>query len=194
MATERKPAYPILDLIRDRWSPRAMTGALLKHEELFTLFEAARWAPSSYNNQPWAFVYAQRNSADWETFLNLLVDSNRRWADKAGVLMVVLSRNLFFYNDKPSRTHSFDTGAALENLALQGSAMGLVVHGMEGLDYDKARKVLHVPQEYTVEAMFAIGKPAPLIALPEELRQREKPSDRKHLNEFVFQGIFGKPT
>ncbi len=191
---KRKAAYPILDLLKDRWSPRAMAGESLSHEELYTLFEAARWAPSSFNNQPWSFVHADRDSEYWNTFLDLLTPQNRRWADKAGVLIVVLSRSLFFYDDRPSRTHSFDTGAALENLALQGYSMGLVVHGMEGFDYERAHQVLKAPKEYTVEAIFAVGKPSSLSVLPEELQVREKPSDRKPIEQFVFKGIFGKTT
>lgn len=189
---ERKAAYPILDLIRDRWSARAMSGEPLSHEELYTLFEAARWAPSSYNNQPWTFIWADRDSSDWEIFLGLLVEPNRVWAQQAGVLLVVLSRTLFFYNDTYSRTHSFDTGAAVENLALQGHAMGLVVHGMEGFDYERARVVLEVPQEYTIEAMFVLGKPGPLSVLSEDLRKREMPSDRKPVDQFIFRGRFGR--
>jgi nitroreductase len=169
-----------------------MSGEPLSKEELYTLFEAARWAPSSYNNQPWIFVFADRESEEWATFLDLLYPANRQWADKAGVLIVVLSRTLFYYNNKPSRTHSFDTGAALENLALQGYAMDLVVHGLEGFDYDKAREVVDAPQEFAVEAMFAIGKPGPLAGLSQELQSREKRSDRKPIGQFVFKGLFGK--
>ncbi len=190
--TERKTAYPILEVIRDRWSSRAMSGESLTKEELFTLFEAARWAESSYNNQPWTFIYADRESPQWGLFLDLLASTNRVWAQRAGALMVVLSRTLFFYDDRFSRTHSFDTGAAAENLAIQGCSMGLVVHGMEGFDYDRARVVLEVPQEYAIEAMFAVGKPGPLSVLPEELQKREKPSDRKPIEQFVFKGTFGK--
>ena len=192
--SERKTDYPILDVIRDRWSSRAMSGESLSKEELFTLFDAARWAQSSYNNQPWTFVYADRKSAQWDLFLDLLDSSNRVWAQRAGVLMVVLSRTLFFYDDRYSRTHSFDTGAAAENMSIQGCSMGLVVHGMEGFDYDRARVVLEVPQEYAIEAMFAIGKPGPLSVLPEALQQREKRSDRKPIEQFVFKGTFGKSS
>ncbi len=189
--SERAPQYPILDLIRDRWSPRAMSGESISQEELYSLFEAARWAPSSYNNQPWFFIYADRDSADWDLFLDLTYPPNRIWVYRAAVLIVVLSRTLFFYDDRYSRTHSFDTGAATENLALQGNAMGFVVHGMEGFDYDRAHTVLEIPKEYQVEAMFAIGKPGPIDVLSEELQQREKKSDRKPIKDFVFKGRFG---
>lgn len=182
--------YPILDTILNRWSPRAMSGESLTDEELMTLFEAARWAPSSYNNQPWRFIYAKRDTDHWNTLFNLLVPFNQTWAKNAGVLIVIISHKLFEFNDKPARTHSFDTGAAWENLALQGSANQLVVHGMEGFDYDRARKDLAIPQEYEIEAMAAIGKPAPIEQLPPELQKREEVSDRMPLSHFVFEGTF----
>jgi nitroreductase len=188
----RVPEYPIIDLLSDRWSPRAMSGEPLTHDELFTLFEAARWAPSSYNNQPWRYIYAQTGTPEFAVFLDLLVESNRIWAVRAGALILMISRSLFFYNDAPSRTHSFDAGAAAENLALQGYSMGLVVHGMEGFDYDRARTVLGVPNDYTIEALFAVGRKGDVTQLPEKLQQRETPSDRKPVEELVFKGAFGK--
>ena len=138
MKKYREPQYSVGPLFVNRWSPRAMSGEEVPLQEMFSLFEAARWAPSSYNNQPWRFLYARRGSEHWERFLALLVEGNRIWAEKAGVLMVVLSRETFEYNGRPSRTHSFDAGAAWENLALQGTAMGLVVHGMQGFGYKRA--------------------------------------------------------
>lgn len=188
----RKAQYPILDLLLNRWSPRAMSGEPLTHDELMTLFEAARWAPSSFNHQPWRFIYAQRGTPEWDVFYALLVPNNQIWAKNAGVLILALSHNYFEYNNKYSRTHSLDTGAATENLALQGHALGLVVHGMEGFDYDRARKELAIPEEYTVEAMYAIGKPGPLTVLPAELQKREVPSDRLPMEELIFKGNFGK--
>jgi nitroreductase len=189
-ATEyRLPKHEVLPLLVDRWSPRAMSGQALSGEELASLFEAARWAPSSYNGQPWRFLYARRGSEHWQQFLDLLVDFNRQWADNAAVLIVILSRKTFENNGKPAPTHSFDTGAAWQNLALQGNALGLVVHGMAGFDYDRARDVLDVPSEYDVEAMVAVGRPAEIEVLPEELREQElPPSDRKEIAEIAFHG------
>ena len=190
--SSRKSDYSIVDLIKDRWSPRAMSGEPISDKELFTLFEAARWAPSSYNNQPWRFIYAKRDTPEWELFLELLYEPNRVWAQRAGALVVVISRTLFFFNDTPSRTHSFDTGAAVENFALQGSSMGLVIHGMEGFDYERAQTVLEIPADYAVEALFAVGKPGPLSLLPENVQLRETPSDRKPVKELVYKGSFGR--
>lgn len=187
---ERKAKYPIHPLILNRWSPRALSGKELSEEELMSLFEAARWAPSSYNNQPWFFLYARKNSKYWKTFFDLLVDFNKSWVKNASVLILILSNKLFSYNHKPSRTHRFDTGAAWENMALQGSSIGLVVHGMEGFDYDRARKELNIPEEYDIEAMIAVGKKGKTEDLPKDLQKEESPSIRKNLNEIAKEGKF----
>lgn len=182
--------YPISEIILNRWSPRAMSGEPITQTQLMTLFEAARWAPSSYNNQPWRFLYAMRDSHYWELYFNLLVEANQQWAKNAGALVVTISRNNFEYDDKPSRTHTFDTGAAWENLALQGSIMKLVVHGMEGFDYDRAKSELQIPVDYTVEMMFAVGHPADKSVLPPDMQKNEKMSDRKPLSEIVIEGTW----
>jgi len=186
----RKPAHDIEPLLVRRWSPRAMSGEAISDQELLTLFEAARWAPSSYNAQPWRFLYARRGTEHWDRFFNLMVPFNQGWTQHAAVLMVVVSRKVFEQNGKPSPTHSLDAGAAWQNLALQGSRMGLVVHGMQGFDYEQARTVLHVPEEFQVEAMIAVGRPGQLEDLPEELRKREQPSDRKPIAEIALEGGF----
>ena len=167
-----------------------MSGKEISDEELMSLFEAAKWAPSSYNNQPWRFIYAKRNTSSWDIFFDLLVEFNQSWAKNASALIVIISRKNFEYNEKPSITSSFDTGAAWENLALQGSLDGLVVHGIEGFDYDKAKKVLNIPDDYKVEAMAAIGFPANKNVLSEELQKREEKSLRKSLKEIVFESKF----
>ena len=185
----RKALYPIEKLLLERWSPRAMSGEPISHETFLRLIEAARWAPSSYNNQPWRFVYAHRDTKAWERLFNLMVSFNQGWTKNAAVLVVMISKNVFDYNGKPSRTHSFDAGAAWENLALQGFSMGLVVHGMEGFDYAKAYKDLNISEkDYTVEAMCAIGKPGKISDLPADLQEREKPSDRRPFEEILFEG------
>lgn len=186
----RKSDHPIHPLILNRWSPRAMTGEELPSETLMSLFEAARWAPSSYNNQPWRFLYARRSTPHWDTFFNLLVDFNKSWCDKAAVLGVIVSHKVFERNQKPSPTHAFDTGAAWENLALEGNGRNLVVHGMQGFDYEKARHALHIPAEYEVLAMFAIGKSAPKETLSPDLRTKETPSTRRKVPEFAFEGTW----
>ena len=189
---QRKSQYPMSEFILNRWSPRALSEELMTDEQMMTLFEAARWAPSSYNAQLWRFVYGKRGTKHFERLLNLLVPFNQSWAKNASFLILVISRDNFIYNDKPSRTHSFDTGAAMENLALQGYINGFVVHGMEGFDYDKAKTECNIPDGYTVEAMFAVGKPGNIEDLPQELREREVLSDREPLATLLFEGTFKK--
>lgn len=162
----------------------------MEEGELRALFEAAKWAPSSFNNQPWRFLYARRGTEYWETFLKLLVPQNQAWCKDAAVLMVVISKKNFDHNGKPARTHSFDAGAAWENLALQGSLLGLVVHGMQGFDYDAAKKALKIPDDYEVEAMITVGYPGDPEKLSPELREREHPTDRKKIADIAFEGPF----
>ena len=188
--SERKPDHPVDPLFVRRWSPRAMSGQPVSVAELMSLLEAARWAPSSYNGQPWRFLYARRDTPPWPTFVGLMSENNQRWAGKAGVLIVVVSRKLFEHNGQPARTHSFDTGAAWASLALQGTIMGLAVHGMQGFDYDRARTELRVPTEFDVEAMIAVGRLGRIEELPEALRERERPSPRKPVSEISFEGGF----
>jgi nitroreductase len=188
--TERRPQYDIDPLLLHRWSPRAMSGEEISDAELMRLFEAARWAPSSYNGQPWRFIYAKRGTEHWDKLFHLMVDFNKSWAKNAAVLLVVISRKNFEENEKPSVTHQFDAGAAWENLALQGQIQGLVTHGMQGFDYEKARRDLSVPDVFDIMAMVAIGKPGPKENLPPELQQREQPSDRKQLSEIIMEGQF----
>jgi len=167
-----------------------MSGETVTEEELNALFEAARWAPSAYNNQPWRFLYARRDTANWNLFFDLLVEPNKVWCKNAGALLVILSKTTFDFNGKPSRTHSYDAGAAWGYFALQGSASGLVVHGMQGFDYDRARTVLAVPDDYQVEAMAAVGRPGRKEDLPEDLQKREAPSDRKKVDRIAWEGKF----
>jgi nitroreductase len=185
----RKPEREVADIFLNRWSPRAMSGEEIKEAELLSLFEAARWAPSSNNNQPWRFLYARKNTPHWTAFFNLLAEGNQIWAKNAAALIVVISKTTFD-SDKPARTHSYDAGAAWGSLALQGSQNGLVVHGMQGFDYDKAKEVLHVPDAYQVEAMIAVGKKGKKEDLPAYLQEREAPSARKILADIAMEGAF----
>jgi nitroreductase len=186
----RSAAYKIDPLFLNRWSPRSMSGEELADEELMSLFEAARWAPSSFNNQPWRFIYAKRNTEHWTRFLDLLYENNRVWAKDAAALVVVISRKTFEYDGRPSITHQFDAGAAWENLALEASIRGIVTHGMEGFNYEKARGDLAILDTYDVMAMIAIGKRGPRENLPPKLREKEFPNSRKPLSEIVMVGSF----
>ena len=189
-STIRKADHPIESLFLDRWSPRAMSGEEISHEELMRLFEAARWAPSSFNTQQWRALYACRRTEHWETFFDLLVEANKAWAKNAAVLVVFISRRNFDHDGEPSVTHSYDCGAAWENFALQGFHQGLVVHGMQGFDYDRARKELDIPDEFQIEAMAAVGRPGLKELLPEKLQARESPNDRRKISESIFEGPF----
>ncbi len=186
----RKSNYPINPLILNRWSPRSMTGEALNDDDIMSLFEAARWAPSSYNNQPWRFIYAKRNTEHWDRFFNLLAEGNKNWTKNAALLVVVISRKNFEFNEKPAITHQFDAGSAWENLALEASSRGIVAHGMQGFDYEKAGVNLGVPHDFEVMAMIAIGKKGPIEILPPELQEMEKLTDRKPLKEIIMEGFY----
>jgi len=176
------------DLFPNRWSPRAMSGEALSDEEINSLFEAARWAPSCMNSQPWRFLYAKKNTPHWEMFFKFLLDGNKLWCVNAGVLIVVAAKKTF--GGRVSPTFAFDTGAAWENLALQAHLMGLVSHGMAGFDYAATKTELNLSDDYQILAMVALGRPGRKENLPEALREREKPSDRISLKEFAFEGKF----
>lgn len=186
----RKVENNVDKIFVNRWSPRAMSGEKVNKKELMSLFEAARWAPSSSNEQPWRFVYVLRESKRWNDFFSLLDAGNQTWIEKAGALIVVISRKTWEEDNTFNPTHSLDTGAAWENFALQGSLSGLVVHGLAGFDYDKMNQMLKLDENYNVEMMIAIGKPGKLEDLPEKYRPRENPKGRNELSEFVFEEEF----
>ncbi len=189
-STVRRADHAIDSVFVDRWSPRAMSGEPLSHEELLSLFEAARWAPSSGNGQPWRILFARRDTPEWPVFFALLASGNQIWCVRAAALVVFVSRTLHGHTGRPSVTNSYDTGAAWAHFALQGFLKGYVVHGMEGFDYERARRELGVPQEYRVEAMAAVGRPAPTQVLTAALQARETPSDRRPLSTTVCEGVW----
>lgn len=187
----RQPDHEVLDLFLKRWSPRAMNAAPLKQSDLMRLFEAARWAPSTYNEQEWRFLYATTGGPHWDTFIGLLAEANQLWCRNAAVLVVVLSHKVFSRNGKPNPVHTFDAGLASQNLLLQGAEMGLVCHGMAGFDRGKTRAQLNVPEDYEVEAMIAIGHPGDPDLLPEKYRDMDlEVSGRKPVAEIAAEGLF----
>jgi nitroreductase len=186
----RKADHPIDDLFIDRWSPRAMSGEPISPAELAMLFEAARWAPSAGNTHPWRILYARRDSEHWPLFFDLLVERNQIWCRNAAALLLFISRKTNEQTGRPLVTHSYDTGAAWENLALQGMLRGLVVHGMAGFDHARARTTLSIPGDFEVEAMAAVGKPGPITVLPEDFQARESPNTRRPISELTFEGPF----
>ena len=190
----RKADYPIEPMFLERWSPRAFTGEAIGQEELFAILEAARWAPSSYNGQPWRFLYARRDTPQWDKFLDLLAAMNRSWAQHAAALIVIVSKPDLVPPGSdtpvPSHTHSFDTGTASGYLAMQATLKGWYAHGMVGFDMERAFTELAVPAGYRVEAAYAIGRKGDPAQLPDMLRAREMPNDRKPLSEIAFEGGF----
>ena len=193
-AASRASLYPIDATFLDRWSPRAFTGEALPKQDLLSILEAARWAPSSYNSQPWRFIYATRDSAHWDRFLNLLIPFNQSWAKDAGALIILVSKTFMRPPggdaDVPSYTHSLDAGAASGYLALQANKLGWYVHGMSGVDFERAAAELAVPDGYRVEAAYAVGRKGDPRSLPPELQAREMPSDRIPLDQLAFEGAF----
>jgi nitroreductase len=188
----RRADHPIEPWILQRWSPRAMAAERVDPGELARLFEAARWAPSTYNEQEWRFRYAHRDTPHWQRFLDLLVEQNRVWCKDAGVLVAIFARTTLTRTGKPNPVHLFDCGCAFENLALQGAAMGLVVHGMAGFDWARIGEALQAPPEFVPAAMFAIGRPGDPARLPDALRQKEVPSQRRPLAETAGEGPFAR--
>lgn len=190
----RKADHPIDGQFLERWSPRAFDGSPISEADLLTMLEAARWAASSYNSQPWRFIYARRGTPHWDTFLDLLVPFNRSWAETASALVIFVSNSLMkppgAEKEVPSHSHSFDAGTASGYFALQASRMGWFVHGMVGFDMDRAFATLNVPVGYRVEAMYAVGRRGDASQLPEGLRAREMPSPRRPLRELAFEGAF----
>ena len=187
---ERESSYPIEEWFLSRVSLRALSEERLTDEDLMSLFEAARWAPSSYNNQPWRYLYARRGDPAWDIMYKALIDWNKKWCATADTLIVVVSRNNFEHNNKPSVTARFDTGASWMSLALEARARGLVTHGMQGFNYEEIRQAFHIPDAFTVEAMIAVGKPGSLDKLPPEIREKEVLSQRKPLEQVVSRGVF----
>lgn len=190
----RQPTYPIDPQFLDRWSPRAFDGSSLSEPDLLKLIEAARWAPSAFNAQPWRFLYARRDDAKWPIFLDLLIPFNQSWAAGASALIFILSDRKMRNEDGSAReasySHSFDAGAAWAQLALQARRDGLYAHGMSGFNVEQAIARLGVPEDFRIEAAVAVGRLGNPAALPDYLREREKPSVRTPLEQIAFAGAF----
>ncbi|CDZ66800.1 Nitroreductase [Neorhizobium galegae bv. orientalis] len=193
----RDSEFPIDTFFLDRWSPRAFTEETIDQATMLTILDAAHWAPSSGNNQPWRFIYALRGTPSFPVLLDILVPGNQRWAQNAAALMIVVSKTYRVTSNgehRPAYTHSYDTGAAWFSVISQAMKLGYHAHGMEGLDKERAVEVLGIPEGYRVEAAAAIGRMADRTTLPDDLAEREFPSKRKPVSEIAFEGKFsGEP-
>lgn len=185
---------PVHELILERRSTLAFAGRPVSSEDLRSLFEAARWAASSYNQQPWHFIVAAKeNPGEYERLLGCIVPANAEWARRAPVLMLSVAKLAFDANGAPNRHALHDVGQAVANLSLQAAALGLSVHQMGGFDAAKARAEFHIPEGYEPVAALAVGYPGDPEELPGGLRARERaPRTRRELSEFVFAGAWGE--
>lgn len=192
-----KPAetqFPIHDLLRLRWSPRAFDGRIVGAELLGSLLEALRWAPSSNNAQPWRILVGSKSQpAEYDRLLHCLVDGNQVWAKQAPLLLLTVAK-MTFDDGSPNRHAYHDVGLATENLLLQATASGLVAHAMAGFHLEQARLDCQIPPGYEPVAMIAVGYPGDADRLPDRLRERErKPRERDALTELVYAGQWGAP-
>lgn len=192
----RQAAYPVEPLFVDRWSPRSFTGEPVPDAVLQTAFEAARWAPSASNVQPWRFLVARQGDANWDGFVGLLAARNALWASRASALIVILSDRYVERRGEvvENSSHSFDTGAAWTNFAHQALLLGWHTHGIGGFDRVAARELLAVPDGFAVETMVALGRIGGLETLHADFHASETPNGRRPLSETVFAGRLGHPA
>ncbi|MDI3255420.1 MAG: nitroreductase family protein [Bacillota bacterium] len=180
-------AEGVADVIYARWSPRAFADKNVSTEDLRKIFDAARWAASSYNEQPWRFFVGRRGDATYQKIFDSLVEFNQQWAKSAPVLVLSVASKKFAHNGTPNYHALHDTGAATALLSLAATSLGLHTHSMAGFDHDKARKAFHVPEDYDMGAVTALGYLGDPESLPEQLKKNElSPRQRKDLSQFVF--------
>ncbi|MEK6926343.1 MAG: nitroreductase family protein [Nanoarchaeota archaeon] len=188
---ERKAEHPVDKIFLDRWSPRSLNPDM-SEKELMSLFEAARWSPSSNNGQPWRFLYARNGTEEWNLFFSLLIDFNKIWCKSAAYLIVLLSRKNF-EDGNYDRNHSLGAGSAMMSLFLEAKMRNLVAHGMAGFDVEKTRKELEIPEDYFIDCIIAVGAQGEIEgSIPEGMQQSEKPNDKKKVSELVYAGKFPK--
>ena len=195
----QKPAITsvtIQEIIAKRWSPRAFDATKsVSHEQIIALLEAARWAPSSYNDQPWRFIVCDKtsNATAWQTAFDCLASSNQTWVKHASLLLLGCANTILDVNQQANRFAQYDTGAAAENLVLQAASMGLAAHQMGGFNSDLAREKFNIPTQYTPMAMLCVGYEGDANDLPDELKTRELAErKRKPLGDLFFAGTWGE--
>ncbi|MDR2452856.1 MAG: nitroreductase family protein [Candidatus Accumulibacter sp.] len=194
MTQTRAAAHGVSPIFVERWSPRAYDESILTENDLKRLFEAAHWAPSAYNAQPWRFIYARRDTADWQRFVDLLVPGNRVWAQRASALVFAVSAQKFIPPGSAEAIDtgysSYDTGAAVAYLILQASLAGLAAHVVGGFDRQAAQRVLAIPDGFRLESAIVIGRHSADAALSPELRAREAPNERRPIESLIAEGRF----
>jgi nitroreductase len=188
-ANGRHSAYPILPVFLERRSSRAFADEPISDRELVTVLEAARWAPSSFNEQPWRFVVAKRDTDAWPRFFAWLSPSNQEWAYRTAAFVLLVAKE----TRSERAPHAFDSGAAWAHLALQAAASGLIAHALAGFDHRRAERELNIPPEFSAACLVAIGRPGRGDDLPARLRLRETASQRKALHEIAFDGAWNHP-
>ncbi|MDF1574223.1 MAG: nitroreductase family protein [Bacteroidales bacterium] len=176
-------------LISDRWSPVAFDDQAVDYDKIQLLFEAAKWAPSGRNAQPWRFIIATREMSDYKVLLDLLDKPNQVWASTAPLLVLPLAQVISIYKNRPNRLAFYETGMAVGNLLAQATAMGLMVHQMGGYDVDRAKETLVIPTRYEPTAMMAIGYKGDPARLPKKVAAwEERQRTRMEISKFLVQG------
>ena len=189
VAAVRHADYPLDAVFLNRWSPRAFASREVSEDVLMAAFEAARWAASSYNEQPWRFIIA-RSKEDRKRFLAFLMEANQAWAKDAPVLVVVCGKKTFSHNGSPNRVYQHDAGAAAAYLALGASLNGLITHGMAGFDQEQASATLGLPTDFEPISVFALGYHGETAQLPAEMAEREVPIGRRPAKDSIMEGRF----
>jgi nitroreductase len=194
MVKQANPDHPVHTLIAERWSPYGFADRPVREADLRSLFEAARWAASSYNEQPWSYIVARKERGEeFSHLLSCLVEANQGWAKAAPVLMLGVVTFNFSRNNKPNRAAEHDLGLSAGNLSLEATARGLSVHQMAGILPERARELYRIPAGSEAVTGFAIGYAADPDALPDPFAERDRaPRQRKPLSAFVFGGEWGK--
>lgn len=187
----RNVKYNVLKEIENRWSPRAFSTEKISLDDIYGVLEAARLAPSCYNEQPWRYIVAYEEE-DLKVMRELIDKNNKVWADKAPVLIMFLSKRRFKYNSRENYWHMFDVGASWGYLTIEAERRGLITRGIGGFNMSRARKVLRIPYNYEIVTVAALGKQGDRNSLPEDLREKEVPSERKSLSEILHIGSFNK--
>jgi nitroreductase len=188
--------FPVHELIKNRWSPRAFTKDLPSWEDLGSMLEAARWAPSCFNGQPWRFIIGRKDRENlYGKILFCLREKNQLWAKQAPVLGILVIRQDFEYNGKPNRWANFDGGLAMAQFIMQAEALGWSAHVMAGLHRDKAREAFSIPENFEPHVAFAVGKVGDPDTLPEDFPEQERQErERKPLEDIVFSGTWEEPA